>query len=49
VREFKMPEGVLADQLNSSYSSDGILTIQAPRLIKAPDGATVQVEKLFLM
>jgi len=42
VREFKMPEGVQADQINSSYSSDGILTIQAPRVIKAPEGATVQ-------
>lgn len=43
-----MPEGVQADQINSSYSSDGILTIQAPRVIKAPEGATVQVLKKIL-
>ena len=36
VREFKMPEGVLHDQISSSYSSDGILTISAPRVINAP-------------
>ena len=37
-----MPEGVLQDQIASSYSSEGILTISAPRVIKAPEGATVQ-------
>ena len=42
LREFKMPEGVLQDQIASSYSSEGILTISAPRVIKAPEGATVQ-------
>jgi crystallin alpha B len=31
VKEFKVPEGVQKDQLQSSYSSEGILTIQAPR------------------
>jgi HSP20 family molecular chaperone IbpA len=36
VREFKMPEGVQHDQISSSYSSDGILTISAPRVINAP-------------
>ena len=35
-----MPEGVLQDQISSSYSSDGILTISAPRVINAP-GKTV--------
>jgi hypothetical protein len=37
-----MPEGVQQDQIASSYSSDGILTISAPRIITAPEGATVQ-------
>ena len=37
-----MPEGVLQDQIASSYSSEGILTISAPRVINAPEGATVQ-------
>jgi len=36
-----MPEGVSRDQLASSYSADGILTISAPRVIKAPEGAEV--------
>jgi len=42
VKELKMPEGVLRDQLASSYSAEGILTISAPRVIKAPEGAVVQ-------
>merc|ERR1712012_115776 len=42
VKEFKVPEGVVQDQLQSSYSSEGILTIQAPRKINAPEGAEVQ-------
>jgi HSP20 family molecular chaperone IbpA len=42
VKEFKVPEGVQKDQLQSSYSSEGILTIQAPRVINAPEGAEVQ-------
>merc|ERR1712186_195951 len=42
VKELKMPEGVLRDQLASSYSADGILTISAPREIKAPEGAEVK-------
>jgi HSP20 family molecular chaperone IbpA len=41
VKELKMPEGVSRDQLASSYSADGILTISAPRVIKAPEGAEV--------
>jgi len=35
-----MPEGVLQDQISSSYSSDGILTISAPRVINAPGKLT---------
>lgn len=42
VKEFKMPEGVQREQLQSSYSSEGILTIWAPRVLVAPEGATVQ-------
>merc|ERR1711976_872802 len=42
VKEFKVPEGVVQNQLQSSYSSQGILTIQAPRKINAPEGAEVQ-------
>merc|ERR1711963_1259460 len=42
VKEFKVPEGVVQDQIASSYSSEGILTIQAPRKINAPEGAEVQ-------
>merc|ERR1712048_252188 len=41
-KEFKVPEGVLKEQLQSSYSSEGILTIHAPRKINAPEGAEVQ-------
>jgi hypothetical protein len=37
-----MPEGVQADQLKSSYSASGILTIEAPRVLTVPEGATVQ-------
>jgi HSP20 family molecular chaperone IbpA len=42
VKEFKIPEGVVKDQLQSTYSSEGILTINAPRKINAPEGAEVQ-------
>jgi len=42
VKELKLPEGVCRDQLASSYSADGILTISAPRVIKAPEGAEVK-------
>ena len=41
VKEFKVPEGVAKDQLTSTYSSEGILTINAPRKINAPEGADV--------
>ena len=37
-----MPEGVQRDKLASSYSADGILTISAPRVITAPEGAKVE-------
>jgi HSP20 family molecular chaperone IbpA len=42
VKELKLPEGVCRDQLASSYSAEGILTISAPRVIKAPEGAEVE-------
>merc|ERR1712241_1310673 len=40
-KEFKMPSGVATDQLGSTYSGAGILTISAPRVISAPEGAQV--------
>merc|ERR1711963_594881 len=40
-KEFKMPSGVATDQLGSTYSGAGILTISAPRTISAPEGAQV--------
>merc|ERR1739838_835138 len=40
-KEFKMPGGVVTDQLSSTYSGSGILTVSAPRVISAPDGAQV--------
>merc|ERR1712079_662550 len=40
-KEFKMPSGVATDQLGSTYSGAGILTISAPRAIDAPEGAQV--------
>jgi len=42
VKELKMPEGVSTDQLASSYSAEGVLTISAPRVINAPEGAEVK-------
>jgi HSP20 family molecular chaperone IbpA len=42
VKELKLPEGVQRDQLASSYSAEGILTISAPRVINAPEGADVK-------
>merc|ERR1712110_1083039 len=41
MKEFKMPSGVATDQLGSTYSGAGILTISAPRAIEAPEGAQV--------
>jgi len=41
-KEFKVPEGVVKEEISSSYSSEGILTIHAPRKINAPEGAEVQ-------
>merc|ERR1712008_623775 len=41
-KEFKVPEGVLKEQLQSTWASEGILTINAPRKINAPEGAEVQ-------
>lgn len=40
-KEFKMPAGVVTEQLASTYSGAGILTVSAPRVIKAPEGAEV--------
>jgi len=40
-KEFKMPAGVQSEQLASTYSGQGILTITAPRVIDAPEGAEV--------
>ena len=36
-----MPSGVDPNNLTSSYSATGILTIEAPRTLTAPEGATV--------
>jgi len=41
-KELKVPEGVCKDQLQSTYSSEGILTISAPRQLNVPKGAEVQ-------
>merc|ERR1712107_415995 len=40
-KEFKMPAGVVTEKLASTYSGTGILTISAPRVISAPEGAQV--------
>jgi len=40
-KEFKMPGGVAAEKLASTYSGAGILTVSAPRAIQAPEGAQV--------
>jgi len=40
-KEFKMPAGVVTEQLSSTYSGSGILTVSAPRVIAAPEGAQV--------
>jgi HSP20 family molecular chaperone IbpA len=40
-REFKMPAGVVREQLASTYSGKGILTVSAPRVLTAPDGAQI--------
>jgi len=40
-KEFKMPAGVVTDKLSSTYSGTGILSISAPRVISAPEGAQV--------
>merc|ERR1712150_331850 len=36
-----MPGGVVTEQLASTYSGAGILTVSAPRVIEAPEGAEV--------
>merc|ERR1712051_796307 len=40
-KEFKMPAGVVTEQLASTYSGAGILTVSASRVIEAPEGAEV--------
>ena len=45
MKEFKIPEGVQVDKISSSYSAAGILTVEAPRVLTAPEGASVQVRK----
>jgi len=40
-REFKMPAGVEKEQIASTYSGEGILTVSAPRVITAPEGAEI--------
>merc|ERR1711868_240701 len=40
-KEFKMPSGVVTEQLSSTYSGTGILSVSAPRVISAPEGAQV--------
>merc|ERR1719481_617553 len=40
-KEFEMPGGVVSEQLASTYSGTGILTVSAPRVIQAPEGAEV--------
>merc|ERR1712055_751039 len=40
-KEFKMPAGVVTEKLASTYSGTGILTVSAPRVIEAPEGAQV--------
>jgi len=40
-KEFKMPAGVVTEKLASTYSGAGILTVSAPRVISAPEGAQV--------
>merc|ERR1712001_40186 len=40
-KEFKMPGGVASEKLASTYYGAGILTVSAPRVIEAPEGAEV--------
>merc|ERR1712107_153057 len=40
-KDFKIPAGVVTEQLASTYSGAGILTVSAPRQIQAPEGAEV--------
>merc|ERR1719230_335170 len=44
-KEFKMPAGVVTEQLASTYSGAGILTVSAPRQIQAPEGAAVKKDE----
>jgi len=40
-KQFKMPAGVVTEKLVSTYSGEGILSVEAPRVISAPEGAEV--------
>jgi len=40
-REFKMPAGVQQEQIASTYSGEGILTVSAPRVLTAPEGGEI--------
>jgi len=40
-KEFKMPAGVVTEQLASTYNGQGILTVSAPRVLTAPEGAEI--------
>lgn len=38
-KEFNLPQGTMRDQISSAYTSEGVLTISAPRKIDVPEGA----------
>ena len=40
-KQFKMPAGVVTEKLVSTYSGEGVLSVEAPRVISAPEGAQV--------
>merc|ERR1711892_595123 len=40
-KQFKMPAGVVTEKLVSTYSGKGVLSVEAPRVISAPEGAQV--------
>ena len=48
-KEFKMPGGVAAEKLASTYSGAGILTVSAPRAIQAPEGAQVTIYQPYIL
>merc|ERR1739838_58915 len=40
-KQFKMPAGVVTEKLVSTYSGEGVLSVEASRVISAPEGAQV--------